>query len=419
MYAIVGLGYVGLGLAVALSKHSQVIGYDINSQRIEELKNHQDSHLQVSTEELKSSPVSYTHHLNDLKSATFFIVVVSTPAYFYETPDLDMLISASESIGSILKKDDIIVFESTVYPGTTEEICIPILQEKSGLIAGVDFNVGYSPERINPGDSTNTLKTVTKIISAQNEHTLKAIQKTYQMICDRVYPVSSISTAEAVKILENTQRDINIAFMNEFTQIMHALNLNTQEIIEGAKTKWSFVPFKPGLVGGHCISIDPQYLVFNAKRHGVNPELILAARHINDSMPQFIIDSLLKLLAHHAFSFKDLKIGILGITYKENVKDVRNSLILKLLRDLKNYGFNCQVHDPFNPPLIDKLGKLSSFDDLKNLSVVILAVGHNEYLSMGIEEILNKCHRPCIFMDIPSLFIQTGPSIPEVFYWHL
>ena len=247
----------------------------------------------------------------------------------------------------MIKKGDIIVYESTVYPGATEDVCIPIIEKISHLKCGRDFNVGYSPERINPGDQQHTLKTITKIISAQNEQTLNAVQETYASICDSVYPVSNICTAESIKILENTQRDVNIALMNEFSKIMHALNLDMHEVLEGAKTKWSFVPYKPGFVGGHCISIDPHYMAFEAKRHGVYPELILAARKINDGITKFVIQSMTKLLIKNKVNTSDVSIGIFGVSYKENVPDIRNSLALKLFKELKTYGFNCRVHDPF------------------------------------------------------------------------
>ncbi len=323
-YAVIGLGYVGLGLAVSLGEHHQVLGYDINQQRIFELKQHLDRNHLLTDQELKNTHVFYTDNINDLKTANFYIVSVSTPAYFYEMPNLEPLIHATQQLAAILKKQDIVVFESTVYPGTTEEICIPILEEISQLTCGVDFNVGYSPERINPGDEQHTLKNITKIVGAQNKTTLAIIQKTYESICDKVHPVSSIAIAEAVKILENTQRDVNIALMNEFTKIMHELKLNTQEIIEGAKTKWTFLPFKPGFVGGHCISIDPHYLAFKAKRKGLYPDLILTARKVNDGMSQFVIQAMMKLLLQHQIDPRKITIGVLGLTYKENTNDVRN-----------------------------------------------------------------------------------------------
>lgn len=418
-YAVVGLGYVGLGLAVALSKKNTVIGYDINKKRIEELKQYTDRNELESTQSLSQSHIFFTHELETIKNANFYIVSVSTPAYYYETPDLEPLIGATEQLAKILKKGDILVFESTVYPGTTEEICIPILEKHSHLKCGKDFNVGYSPERINPGDEVHTLKSITKIISAQNPETLKAIHETYASICDTVYPVSNIATAEAVKILENTQRDINIALMNEFSKIMHALNLDMHEIIEGAKTKWCFLPFKPGFVGGHCISIDPHYLAFVAKRHGVQPDLILAARKVNDGMSQFVIQSMLKLLIKHHINTTNLNIGIFGISYKENVVDTRNSLALKLVKELKEYGFNCQIHDPLDYKNAEELPnvQLQHFDELQDLSLAILVVAHDFYRDK-LGQILAKCKNK-ILMDIPNMFVDQYQQHNGLIYWNL
>lgn len=420
-YAVIGLGYVGLGLAIALGKHHKVLGYDIDEQRVSELNHDLDRHQLINKKQLKQSNVFYTNHIDDIKEANFYIISVSTPAYYYETPNLEPLISAVKHLGPILKKGDIVVFESTVYPGTTEEICVPMLEETSHLKQGKDFYVGYSPERISPGDHTHSLKNITKIISAQNEATLKTIQNTYETICDRVYPVSSIQVAEAIKILENTQRDVNIAFMNEFSKIMHVLNLDTHEIIEGAKTKWSFLPFKPGFVGGHCISIDPHYLAFKAKRHGVQPDLILTARKINDGMTQFIIQSMLAILVKNKLDTRNLTVGILGLSYKQNTNDLRNSLSLKLTKELKEYGVNCVCHDPMDYALIPASYQLhfKDFNELDDLSVVIIAVGHDFYRNVGLKEILKTCKKPCVIMDIPNLFITEAKEIQDLIYWNL
>ena len=419
-YAVIGLGYVGLGLASALSEKNRVLGYDINPQRVDELRQNLDSNQQINVNDLSGSNLTITSKLEDIKTANFYIVCVSTPAFFYETPNLKPLTLATKSLAQVIKKGDIIVFESTVYPGTTIDICIPILEQYSHLRCGHDFNVGFSPERINPGDKVNTLKNVTKIISAQNEATLAAIRQTYETICDTVYPVSSIGAAEAIKILENTQRDVNIAVMNEFTKIMHALNLNTHEIIEGAKTKWDFVPYKPGFVGGHCISIDPHYLAFVGKRCGIQPELILAARHVNDGMTQFVIDALMKLIVKHKLDTSDLTIGVFGISYKENVPDIRNSLSLKLIKELHVYGLKCCIHDP----LVSKTDqekhniKLEDFDQIHDLSVAIIVVGHDFY-QHKLPDILHKCKNPKVVIDIPNIFIDDHPQYKDIVYWNL
>jgi UDP-N-acetyl-D-glucosamine/UDP-N-acetyl-D-galactosamine dehydrogenase len=421
--AVLGLGYVGLGLAVALSQHHRVYGYDINSSRIEQLKHQLDKNYETEMFELKDKNIIFTDELNDIVVASFYIVVVSTPAYHYETPDLSPLISVTQALGRILKKGDVVVFESTVYPGTTEEVCIPILEQVSQLKSGNDFYVGYSPERINPGDLIYHLKNVPKIIAGQTPNALLKIKEIYQSICHTVYPVSSIKAAEAVKVLENTQRDVNIALMNEFTQIMHALELDTHEIIEAAKTKWSFLPFKPGFVGGHCISIDPHYLAFKAKRVGVYPQLILTARHVNDDMTKFVIQSLLKIMVQKKIALHDITIGILGVTYKENVNDIRNSLTLKLIKELRGLEIKYMVHDPMNHVNTDfpwQLKLVDSLNAMKDVSVVILTVGHDEYKKQGFQSIIKKCHHAAIFMDIPNLFAhEINKNYPHLIYWNL
>ncbi|MCX7117750.1 MAG: nucleotide sugar dehydrogenase [Legionellales bacterium] len=415
-YAVIGLGYVGLGLATALSKKNIVFGYDNNNKRIEELNHHIDRNKQVDTSELLSTRVTYTSNIYDIQHADFYIVCVSTPAYYYEIPNLEPLLGATKALGALLKKGDIVVYESTVYPGTTLEICLPLLEETSRLKGGTDFHVGYSPERINPGDKENHLHNITKIISAQNEPTLQALHEAYGSICDTIHPVSSIPVAEAIKILENTQRDVNIAFMNEFTKIMHALNLNTHEIIEGAKTKFGFVPYKPGFVGGHCISIDPHYLAFDAKRHGVRPELITTARRVNDDMTQFVVQSLVKLLFKHQIDPTQATVGIFGISYKANIVDTRNSLAFKLIKELKEYGFHCRVHSPFEHP--PQSVPLEHFDDITNLTAAIVIVAHDFYKD-HLSDLLDKCKQPKVLMDIPNMFVNESRLLENTHYWAL
>ncbi|ASQ44589.1 UDP-N-acetyl-D-glucosamine 6-dehydrogenase [Legionella clemsonensis] len=421
-FAVIGLGYVGLELAVRLAESKETYGYDISTHRIKELQQNEDINYLISSERLKNSNLKLTSDINLIKAANFYIVAVSTPAYFYELPNLEPLINATRSLGAVLKKGDIVVFESTVYPGTTEEVCIPILEEVSRLRCGQDFNVGYSPERISPGDKKHHLQNIPKVISAQNDHTLQEIKAAYQLICDTVYTVSNIKTAEAVKVLENTQRDINIAFMNEFAQIMHALGLDTEEIIEGAKTKWSFIPFKPGLVGGHCIAIDPQYLAFKAKRHGVEPKIILAARQVNDGMTQFIIHEMNKVLIKKNISFEKIKIGLFGVTYKENVPDIRNSLAFKLIKELKEYGFNYIAHDPWaNKKMVKEKYQLDliEFEDMQDISVAILIVQHDFYRDKGLQQFVNKFKSTGLIMDIPNLFVKEEKNFDNVIYWNL
>jgi UDP-N-acetyl-D-galactosamine dehydrogenase len=420
--AIIGLGYVGLGLTQALSKQNPVIGYDISEDRIRELKDKCDRNHLFTSEELFKSNAHYVSNIEDIKNADFFIICVSTPAYYYELPNLEPLINATKQLATVLKKGDIVVYEATVYPGTTEEVCLPLLENISKLQVGSDFNIGYSPERISPGDSHHTLATVPKIISAQNEECLEIIASVYKTCCDTVYPVSTIQSAEAVKILENTQRDINIAFMNEFSEIMHAMNLNMHEILEAAKTKWSYVPFKPGLVGGHCISIDSLYLAFKAKRIGVQHDLILTARKINDGITKFIKHELIDILIKNDIGVKNCAIGIFGITYKENIPDIRNSIALKLIKELKLGGFDCQVNDPCADKkiLMDQSPlKNEEFEKINNISVAIILVGHDFYREVGIEKFLEKMGKQKIIMDIPNLFIDCYKKYENIQYWSL
>lgn len=423
IFAVVGLGYVGLELAVSMAKKKETYGYDISQSRIEELQRNHDRNCIVSPERLKDSKLKLTNDVKSISGANFYIVAVSTPAYFYELPNLELLISATRDIASVLKKGDIIVFESTVYPGTTEEVCIPVLEQVSHLRCGQDFNVGYSPERISPGDKEHHLKNIPKVISAQNKSTLRKIQNAYQLICDMVYPTSNIKTAEAIKILENTQRDINIAFMNEFSQIMHALDLDTHEVIEGSKTKWSFIPFKPGFVGGHCIAIDPQYLAFKAKRHGMEPKMILTARQINDGLTQFIIREMNRALIKKNIYFNKIKIGLFGVTYKENIPDIRNSLAFKLIKELKEYDYDYTVHDPLaNKKVVKEKYQLDlkEYEEMRDLSVAIIIVQHDFYRKQGLKQFATKLKQPGLIMDIPNLFVNDKEKFKQqLVYWSL
>ncbi len=421
-YAVMGLGYVGLGLATALGLKSRVIGFDINLQRIAELQQNNDANRLIDAATLSKSNILYTHTIADIKDANFYLIAVPTPAYFYETPNLEPLLKAVQQLAVMLKPGDIVVFESTVYPGTTDNLCIPTLERLSGLKHGVDFHVGYSPERITPGDEHHQLHDLTKIIAAPDPATLQSMQDTYLSICADVYPVSSIAVAEAIKILENTQRDVNIALMNEFTKIMHALNLDMHEIIAGAKTKWSFVPFHPGLVSGHCIAIDSHYLAFQAKRHGVQHDLILTARKVNDGMTQFIIQSMLKLCIQHHIDTRDMSIGMLGVAYKENIHDIRNSLSIKLIKELHEHGFRYHVHDPMVDLTVipgEQPIQLQPFASLKNVSVIILTVGHDFYQDMGLEKIVSIGKKPPILLDIPNLFVKEQHQLQDLIYWNL
>ena len=420
--AIIGLGYVGLSLALELGKYNTVFGYDISKNRINELKNKIDCNHLMTSEELAESNIQYVSEVQEIINADFYIISVSTPAYYYELPNLELLVKATKQVATVLKKGDIVVYESTVYPGTTEEVCLPLLEEISKLKSPSDFNIGYSPERISPGDPCHNLRNTPKIISSQGEESLAIIEEVYKSCCDTIYPVSSIKAAEAVKILENTQRDINIAFMNEFSEIMHALDLNVHEILKAAKTKWSYVPFKPGFVGGHCISIDSLYLAFKAKRIGVQHDLILAARKINDGITKFVRYELINILIKNNIPVNNCPIGIFGLAYKENISDVRNSLALKFINELKKAGFDCQIHDPYvnKKQIMDKYNlEIKSFDKITDISVAIIIDAHDFYRDEGIEKFLAKMGNQKIIMDIPNLFTDTIKNYKNTLYWSL
>jgi UDP-N-acetyl-D-glucosamine/UDP-N-acetyl-D-galactosamine dehydrogenase len=381
--AVVGLGYVGLPVALEFGKFFPVIGFDIHSKRIEELKRYIDHTGEVSTEELKNSSVEFTTNEKKLKECDFIIVTVPTPIDNEKKPDLTPLIKASETIGRNLSKGSIIVYESTVYPGATEEVCLPILEKQSGLKRGEEFKIGYSPERINPGDKDHTFKNIVKVVSGQDEQALKIIAEMYSTVVDAgVYPVSSIKVAEASKVIENTQRDLNIALMNELAIIFNRLKIDTNEVLSAASTKWNFIPFKPGLVGGHCIGVDPYYLTYKAESLGYSPDVILAGRKINDYMGTFIATTLIKMMAENRYLIEESRVTVLGLTFKENVPDIRNTKVIDLIHQLKQFGMEVQVNDPMaDPKEVEQEYDLhiTPWENLQKSDAVILAVPHKEY----------------------------------------
>ena len=419
---VVGLGYVGLPVALAFSKKFPVIGFDINKKRIETLQQNEDYTGEVSSEELKTTNIHYTTNPTRLKECNFIIITVPTPIDETNRPDFAPLISASKTIGKQLQKGTIVVYESTVYPGATEEVCIPILEKESGLKAGHDFFVGYSPERINPGDKKQTFQTIAKVVSGQDQKTLETISEVYSQVVDKIYPASSIKVAEASKVIENTQRDLNIALMNELAIIFNRMNIDTEEVLKAAGTKWNFLPFTPGLVGGHCIGVDPYYLTYKAESIGYHPEVILAGRRINDSMAQFITLSLLKLMIQRGIMIQGSRVTILGITFKENVPDIRNSKVIDMIQQLQDLGITVQITDPLAHA--DDVEKeygltLSSFNDLKPSDAVVLAVPHKSYMDLdwqGIRSLLDN--QQGVVIDIKS--VLHPKSCPEgITYWRL
>jgi UDP-N-acetyl-D-glucosamine/UDP-N-acetyl-D-galactosamine dehydrogenase len=385
---VVGLGYVGLPVALAFArKFKGTIGFDINQARVDELNRHHDRTGESTPAELKEAGLTATTKLDDLKGATFFVVAVPTPVDDTKRPDLTPLIKASETVGKVLQKGAVVVFESTVYPGVTEEECGPVLERVSGLKRGVDFFLGYSPERINPGDKLHTLEKITKVVSGENEATLDRVAATYGAIIDAgVYRAQSIMVAEAAKVIENTQRDLNIALMNELALIFERKGLRTKDVIDAASTKWNFLRFHPGLVGGHCIGVDPYYLTTMAEKLGYHPQVILAGRRINDGMGAHVAQRVIKMLVHNDLPVKGARVAVLGLTFKEDVPDLRNSRVPDILQELKQYGATVLVHDPHADvkEAQHEYGVTPvSFDELKELDAVIIAVSHKLLLDKG------------------------------------
>ncbi|MGN6711784.1 nucleotide sugar dehydrogenase [Anaerocolumna jejuensis] len=426
--AVVGLGYVGMPIAVAFSKKDvNVIGFDVNSEKIKNYRNGIDLTNEVGNEELKKTRVEFSADEKLLKETSFYIVAVPTPVNLDKTPDLAPVVSASEVVGRNLKKGSIVVFESTVYPGVTEEICVPVLEQQSGLKCGQDFFIGYSPERINPGDKQHRLCNIKKIVSGMNDEILDTIAKVYEIIIEAgVHRAPSIKVAEAAKVVENSQRDINIAFMNELALAFDKMNIDTQDVIDAMNTKWNALGFKPGLVGGHCIGVDPYYFIYQAEKLGYHSQLILSGRKVNDSMGEFIAEKAVKLLFKADKKMSESKVAILGITFKENCPDVRNSKVFDIVDNLKSYNVNPILIDP----VADKEDakrlygcNLENIESIKNLDCIILAVAHDEFIKMGEEklcEIFGKYdNRKKIIIDVKSVLDSNKLSEQGYIYWRL
>ncbi len=406
--AIIGLGYVGLPLAVAFSKHYQTIGYDINQGRVNELKSFEDSTLETTTIELKQAQqLSFTTDLNGIKQANIFIIAVPTPVDSNNLPELSPLEKASIAIGGILKKGDVVVYESTVYPGATEEYCAKILERESGLTLHQDFALGYSPERINPGDKIHTLQTIIKVVAASDKKTEKLLEELYSKVIDAgVFIAKSIKVAEAAKAVENTQRDMNIAFMNELSVMFNHMGIDTLDVIKTASTKWNFLPFTPGLVGGHCIGVDPYYLIHKSQESGYYPQLITTARRINESMSQYVVDRFLKKLALSRIHIVNAKVLILGLTFKENCPDLRNTRVVEIIEELSNCHAKVDVYDPWADAKQAKdFFGLQLQNNLKEgcYDAILLAVSHNEFIKMGEKGIRELLNNKGILFDIKGM----------------
>lgn len=389
--SIVGLGYVGMPIAVAFAKKVDVIGFDINQEKIEQYKRGIDPTKEVGDEVIKNTTVDFTSDEKRLQEAKFHIVAVPTPVRNDHTPDLSPLKAASRTLGRNLKKGSIVVYESTVYPGVTEDICIPILEEESGLKSGVDFKVGYSPERINPGDKVHRLETIVKVVSGQDEESLDTIAKVYELVVEAgVYRAESIKVAEAAKVIENSQRDINIAFMNELSIIFNKMGIDTKAVLKAAETKWNFLKFYPGLVGGHCIGVDPYYLTYKAEQMGYHSQIILSGRKINDDMGKYVAENTVKNMIKANKQINGSKVVVFGVTFKENTPDVRNTKVVDVIRELEEYGVEVLVVDPIadEEDLMNFYGiKLSKLEEIKNIDATIFAVPHNKFETVQLGDI--------------------------------
>jgi UDP-N-acetyl-D-galactosamine dehydrogenase len=405
--AVVGLGYVGLPLAIAFGKKYRTIGFDLSEEKITAYRAGYDPTDEVGSEEFKAaSSISFTSDASALAEADFIVVAVPTPVDAAHNPDFGALIKSSDTVGRHMKRGATVVYESTVYPGATEEICIPVLERASGLKWKKDFFVGYSPERINPGDRERTLTKITKIVAGDTPETGALLEKTYGSIIEAgVYPTSSIQVAEAAKVIENTQRDLNISLMNELALIFNRMGIDTLEVLRAAGTKWNFLPFRPGLVGGHCIGVDPYYLTHKAEMLGYHPQVILAGRRINDSMGQFVAAQTVKQMIAHNLPVKGADVTVLGMTFKENCRDIRNSKVIDVVRELQSYGCRVHVHDPIadSDECQHEYGiGLTPWDDLPQARAVIAAVAHKEYVEMGTAMLLRKLWTGGIFADVKS-----------------
>jgi UDP-N-acetyl-D-galactosamine dehydrogenase len=407
--AVVGLGYVGLPLAVEFGKRFPTIGFDLSSRKVEAYRRFEDPTGEVSSEQLRAATLlNCTTDGAALKDADFIVVAVPTPIDDARRPDFFPLVSSSETVGRHMKRGAIVVYESTVYPGATEEICVPVLEKFSGLKWKQDFNIGYSPERINPGDKLRTLTKIVKLVSGDTPETLAVVQKLYGDIIDAgVYPASSIRVAEAAKVIENTQRDLNIALMNELSLIFNRMDIDTLEVLEAAGTKWNFLPFRPGLVGGHCIGVDPYYLTHKAEMLGYQPQVILAGRRINDSMGKYVAEQTVKRMIAAGQPVRDADIIVLGMTFKEDCPDLRNSKVIDVIRELQSYGVKVHVHDPLadNEECQHEYGiGLTEWDALPQASAIIAAVAHQPYKQMGVSKLLGKLKPGGVFADVKSVY---------------
>lgn len=422
--SLIGLGYVGMPIAVAFAKKVDVIGFDLNEEKIELYKKGIDPTNEVGNKVIRETSVEFTYDEKRIRDAKFHIVAVPTPVNSDHTPDLTPVKNASIILGRNLVRGSVVVFESTVYPGVTEEICLPIIEKESGLKGGIDFKIGYSPERINPGDKVHRLETITKVVSGMDEETLECVAKVYELVVEAgVHKAESIKVAEAAKVIENSQRDINIAFMNELSIIFNKLGIDTKSVLKAAGTKWNFLNFTPGLVGGHCIGVDPYYLTYKAEMMGYHSQIILSGRRINDDMGRYVAESCVKKIIASDITVRGARVAILGFTFKENCPDTRNTKIIDIVNELKEYGINPIITDP----RADKIEaerlygiRFVEMDDVKNMDAIILAVAHSEFLDMNIQDV-EKFYgsNKKVLLDLKGILNREEYENKGFSYWRL
>jgi UDP-N-acetyl-D-glucosamine/UDP-N-acetyl-D-galactosamine dehydrogenase len=421
--SVIGLGYVGLPVAVAFGKVRRTVGFDINALRIKELRTGFDRTGEVTTADLQAADILFTENLAELALADFHIVAVPTPVDEAHQPDLSLMYRASETVGKALKKGDIVVYESTVYPGVTEDECVPILERASGLVCGCDFTVGYSPERINPGDKEHTFTRIKKVVSGQDDKTLEIVARVYESVVTAgVHRAASIKVAEAAKVIENTQRDLNIALMNELALIFDRMGIDTNAVLEAAGTKWNFLKFKPGLVGGHCIGVDPYYLTHKAEKIGYIPQVILAGRRINDGMGTFVAQRAIREMIHSGHTILGNTVTVLGLTFKEDCPDLRNSKVIDIIKELQDYGITVQVCDPLADPdeAIHEYGvQLVPITELKPAAAVVAAVAHRQFLAWTPEDISRHMGDNPVLIDVKGMYDQRAMTLAGIRVWRL
>ncbi|GAB4536386.1 MAG: nucleotide sugar dehydrogenase [Thermodesulfovibrionia bacterium] len=422
--AVVGLGYVGVSLLVEFGRRFKVIGFDTNGQRIDELSRGFDRTGEASKRDLSSKNIYLTNNPDGLRDASLIIIAVPTPIDEHKIPDLSLIRKASEIVGENLKKGAIVVYESTVYPGVTEDVCVPILEKASGMRCGEDFKVGYSPERVNPGDKAHGITNIVKVVSAQDKETLDLLCNIYGSVVKAgIYRAPDIKTAEAAKVIENIQRDLNIALINELSIIFNRMGLDTQEVLKAAQTKWNFLPFKPGLVGGHCIGVDPYYLTFKAQELGYHPEVILAGRRINDNMGIYVAENTVKQLIHSGRSVRDSKVLIMGITFKEDINDIRNTRVIDIYNELRGLGVKPFIHDPYADKgdvyKEYKIQLLNGLGDKRPYDGIIIAVSHRPYQRLSLNYLKGLCNGSPVLIDVKAIF-KRGDAVKAGFsYWRL